>query len=140
MNITIYNNNKYDDKFFIWLMKEVRNYVISSINESKLNQIDNYINSNDFFKTIFKKSISSKEVLYSSMYNLQMQRYWNRVVIGINPNQVLYNTNAKLNTVAKLINYGTMSISGYPVLQKCFDYVEKHIEGFYEKYKRERGF
>lgn len=140
MIITIYDNNKYEDEFFNWLITEIRIYVFSSIDDSKLLKIDNYINSNDFFKSVFKKSISSKEALYASMYNLQIKRYWNRVVIQIDPNKMLYGTTTKLITVAKLVNYGALSVIGYPVITKCFKFVEDHIEGFYEKYQWLRGF
>lgn len=140
MIITIYDNNNYEDEFFNWLIGEIREYVFSSINDSKLLEIDNYINSNDFFKSVFKKSISSKEALYASMYNLQIKKYWNRVVIQIDPNAVLHNTTTKLITVAKLVNYGALSVIGYPVITKCFKFVEDHIKGFYEKYLELKGF
>ena len=42
MIITIYDNNKYEDEFFNWLITEIRIYVFSSIDDSKLLKIDNF--------------------------------------------------------------------------------------------------
>lgn len=134
MTIVISNEKKFEDEFFNWLLPEIRDYVISSVDNRKLIKVDNLINSNKYFLTPFKKNISSREVIIAAVSNLKILRYWNRVVIGIDNNAIIPNTTTKISTVIRMINFGTSSILGYPVITKSFKFIEDNIDIFYEKY------
>ena len=134
MTIVISNEKKFEDEFFNWLLPEIRDYVISSVDNRKLIKVDNLINSNKYFLTPFKKNISSREVIIAAVSNLKILRYWNRVVIGIDNNAIIPNTTTKISTVMRVINFGTLSILGYPVITKSFKFIEDNIDIFYEKY------
>jgi hypothetical protein len=136
MTITISNDKGFEDDFFDWLIPNIREYVLAHIDEKKLLKVDEYINTNKYFHSIFKKEISSKEVIVSAMYNLKKDVYWDRVVISIDPNVMLPNTTVKLITVIKTINFGTLSIMGHNLITKNFKFIEDNIDTFYEKYLR----
>lgn len=136
MTITISNDKGFEDDFFDWLIPKIREYVLAHIDEKKLLKVDEYINSNKYFHSIFKKEISSKEAIVSAMYNLKKDVYWDRVVISIDPNVMLPNTTVKLITVIKTINFGTLSIMGHNLITKNFKFIEDNIDTFYEKYLR----
>lgn len=140
MNITIPKNEEqeYEDEFFDWIIEYARNHILGMLDDKKLQRIDEYINSNKLFSTLFKKSISSKEVLTASLYNMKVVKYWNRTVITFDTNEKLPNTNAKLVDIVKLINYGTLSVIGYPIITKAFKEIEDDIEALYEKFKEEQ--
>ena len=134
MTITISNEKGFDEDFFNWLPYEVRDYIIASIDPDKLIKVDTYINTNKFFHSPFKDNISSKDVIVAAANNLKVDRYWNRVVLSIDSNAVVPNTTSKILTVIKLVNFGSLSVMGYPVVTKCFKFVEDNIDAFYEKY------
>ena len=136
MTITISKDKGFEDDFFDWLIPKIREYVLAHIDEKKLLKVDEYINSNKYFHSIFKKEISSKEAIVSAMYNLKKDVYWDRVVISIDPNVMLSNTTVKLITVVKTINFGTLSIMGHNLVTKNFKFIEDNIDTFYEKYLR----
>jgi hypothetical protein len=136
MTITISNDKGFEDDFFDWLIPKIREYVLAHIEEKKLLKVDEYINTNRYFHSIFKKEISSKEAIVSAMYNLKKDVYWDRVVISIDPNVMLPNTTVKLITVIKTINFGTLSIMGHNLITKNFKFIEDNIDTFYEKYLR----
>ena len=137
MIITIPNTEEYDADFFNWLIEKIRLLVIADLNADKLIKIDNYINNNKFFISPFKKSISSKEALYIALYHLKIHEYWDRTVIAIDENIIIPNTKTKVLTVVKLINFGTMSVLGYPILIQKFKYVEEHLDELYKLFIKE---
>ena len=68
--------------------------------------------------------------------DLEIKKYWDKVVIESNRNKIIPNSSAKIYDVVKLITYGTMNLKGYPVVLDVFKYFEEHIEEFFEMYRR----
>ena len=134
MTVTIPNTKEYEDEFFSWLIEKIKSIIMADLNDKKLIKIDEYISQNKLFLTPLKKSFSSKEALYIALYNLKIRKYWDRTVIVIDENSIIPNTKTKISTVIKLINYGTLSVLGYPIFIQKFKYVEEHIDEFYEMY------
>lgn len=137
MTITVPKENDYDVDFVNWLIEYTKTYIISSLDEQKLKRIDSYIKENKVFQSIFKKTISSKDAIFIALNNLKFTEYPNRFVISINPNSVIPGTQIKVLNVSKLINFGTLSILGYPIFVKNFKYIEDNLETLYEKYEEE---
>ena len=137
MNLIIRNPKaEYTDDFYHWLIGKIQLYAIANINNGKLVALNNYINNTPRFKSIFKKTFNAREILISFFYNLEIKKYWDRVVIESNINKIIPNSNAKIYNVVKLITYGTVHIKGYPIVTDTFKYFEEHIDDFYELYKR----
>lgn len=136
MTITVFKDKGFEDGFITWLLPVIRDYVISSVDENKLIKVDEHINNNKYFHTIFKNKISSKDVIVAAMYNLVVNDYWNRTIISVDNNAIVPNTTTKISTVIKTVNFGTMSIMGYPIITTRFKYIEDNIDAFYEMYLR----
>lgn len=137
MNLIIRNPKaEYTDDFYHWLIDKIQLYAIANINNGKLVALNNYINNIPRFKSIFKKTFNAREILISFFYNLEIKKYWDRVVIESNINKIIPNSNAKIYNVVKLITYGTVHIKGYPIVTDTFKYFEDRIDDFYELYKR----
>lgn len=137
MNLTIMNPKvEYTDDFYNWLIEKIQLYGIGVINNGKLTAINNYINNTPRYKSIFKKTFYARDIIISFWYNLEIKKYWDRVVIESNHNKIIPNSSAKIYDVVKLITYGTMNLKGYPVVLDVFKYFEEHIEEFFEMYRR----
>lgn len=137
MTIAVPKENDYDIDFVNWLIEYTKTHIISSLDEQKLKRMDSYIKDNKLFQSIFKKTISSKDAIFIALNNLKITEYPNRFVVAINSNSIVPGTQVKAVTVAKLINFGTLSIMGYPIFVKNFRYVEDNLEALYKKYEEE---
>lgn len=137
MNLTIKNPKvEYTDDFYQWLIIKIRDYGYNAIDGRKLTYIDNYINNTPKYKSIFRKTINSREVLIAYLNNLGVTKYWDRVVIESNPNILIPNSTAKISNVVRLITYGTLNLKGYPIINKIFDYFSDKIEVLFDMYER----
>ena len=137
MNLTIKNPNpEYDDDFYNWLIQKMQLFGIGAIDSRKLSTINNYINTTPKYKSIFKKSFNAKEIIIAFLYNLEVHKYWDRVIIESNINKIVPNSSAKIYNVVKLITFGTLNLKGYPVILYVFNYFEEHLDEFFEMYKR----
>ena len=125
---------EYTDAFFNWLVDKIIKHIYTEIDDRKLIKIDNYINAN--YKSIFKKTFRSKEILYMFFNNLKVNRYWDKVVIESDPNQLIPGTTIKVVSIVKLITFGSFHIKGYPIITKIFKYFNDNLQGFYEIYER----
>lgn len=137
MNLIITNKNKYDNNFFNWIIKLIQFKLIFNTNYSKLKNLEQYINTNVQYKTIYKNYISMKDVIAIASSNYIYYTYNNSIVICINPNIVIHNTNAKLIDVCKLINYGTLDIKGYPIFSQIVFDIKSNLDNYYEQYLNE---
>lgn len=136
MKIIIPKEKNFPDGFYDWLLPEIRDLVIADTNEKKLLKIDEYINANKYFHSIFRKNISSKDILYSAVSNLKIFKYWDRTEITFDSNLTIPNTTTKMLTVVKVINFGTIHIMGYAIITKCFKYIQDNIDEFYNIYEQ----
>ena len=96
---------EYTDAFFNWLIDKIIKHIYTEIDDRKLIKIDNYINAN--YKSIFKKTFRSKEILYMFFNNLKVNRYWDKVVIESDPNRLIPGTTVKVVSIVKLITFGS---------------------------------
>ena len=135
MKITIPNEKGFDKGFYDWLVLFIRSNIQSKIDDEKFIKINEYINNNKYFRTPLKNNINSKEVLIASLYHLVVRKYWDRVVIEFDDSAIIPNTFTKFVTVLKLINFGTLSVIGYPIITREFSYVEKHLDELYRIYE-----
>lgn len=125
---------EYTQEFYNFLIDRIRLMGITSIERRKLVAIDDFINTK--YKSILKKRLSSYEALCSFFDNLTITKHWDKVIIGVDPNKIIPNTNAKLINVVKLITYGNLNLRGYDLILKIFKQVEENIEAYFELYQR----
>lgn len=133
MNLVLFDRQlKYTDDFLNFLIPKMIYRGLGEYNPKKTVLQEVYIN--EFYKSKFRKYIAAKDVIISGFYNLTWQRYADKIVIEIDPNCLLVGTTAKLNEVCKLINYGTLEISAYPIFTEVFNYFKENIDRWYDYY------
>ena len=128
-----------DIKDFVnnFLLDKIPAVYIKSVDRLRLLRFDNYLNSlNIATKTRTGKvrKINTFEVLYSAFNNLVVAVDSGTYTITINPNTMVPNFNIKLITVAELVNYGTVSIQSYPIIDEVFDKVADDLGTYYIEY------
>lgn len=128
-------DRKYGLEFVLYVIKKLQEYIIGNINDKKLSFIEVYINQN--YKSIYRNYISARDVIVSGAMNITYQIYPNKFVIELDSKQILYGTNAKLYDICKLINFGVLGISEYPIFTDSFNYFKDNLDYMYEYYLRE---
>ena len=128
-------DRKYGLEFVLYIIKKLQEYIIGNINDKKLSFIEVYINQN--YKSIYRNYISARDIIISGAMNITYQIYPNKFVIELDSKQILYGTNAKLYDICKLINFGVLGISAYPIFTDSFNYFKDNLDYMYEYYLRE---
>lgn len=125
--------------FCNWLIPKIQEVLVDEINENKLIKIDLFLNEHKllYFNYNEDRVISSKNILIGAIYNLHIQDNQNEVVIEINPNTIIPNTFAKFIDIVKLINYGNLSLQGYPILDITMEFFAENIDFYYNEYLKE---
>ena len=128
-------DRKYGLEFVLYVIKKLQEYIMGNINDKKLSFIEAYINQN--YKSIYRNYISARDVIVSGAMNITYQIYPNKFIIELDSKQILYGTNAKLYDICKLINFGVLGISEYPIFTDSFNYFKDNLDYMYEYYLRE---
>ena len=118
----------YSPRFINFLIKTIKNRVITKLSLNKLKVWDKYLD------TINKNHESAKEIILISLSELVYIIEDNYIIITINNNYVLSKLHLKLTDAIKLINFGNMEIKGYPIISDTFQYVEKNIKGYEKRF------
>ena len=126
--------NKYTDDFFEFVKYKMREYFYSHLDYKKLEPFDIFINENPKYKSIFNKHISAYDICISALYNIEILRFGKNIVLKIDENAVIPNTNRKLIELCKLINEGNLVLKAYPIFTDIFNYVKNNIEEIYIEY------
>jgi hypothetical protein len=129
-------NNMLDRSFINWLCIQIRNEVIANINLKKLDNWDRYFNSETVYKSIYKKRISTRDLIVAGVSNLYYQVSEDGFWISINPTKLTPGLDRiKLETICKVINYGNRQIIGYPIFTDTFQKVADNITDYVQKYQ-----
>jgi hypothetical protein len=117
-----------DDIFASEFIPEVlRGYVIKNYRESKARNINNYLYT-------FNAKYSVKESLMYAIDTLKVSNENNKYTIEVDKNKNLPHTAFSIDTVVKLITYGTADVKGYDIFLKAFEFVTKKIKTLKKMY------
>lgn len=114
-------------QFIEFLMRRIYKLFISSIDDKKLIGWNVYINDNKLFRSIYRKSISAKEILISGVSNLIYYDFPDKYIITINPVVMLPGFDAKIIDAFKLIEYGTLNKPGYHLFEDVLKSISKNM-------------
>ena len=107
-------------------------YLSIILDMKKLIVFDEYFESEEFGNDT-KVKIDSKRVVLMGMTNLSHKRYDTYTQLFINPNTLYPGTSFKVVDLCKVINFGTLSVDGYPIFTQTFDYFSQNIDKYKEK-------
>ena len=136
MKLAIFDANELIDIDFIkWLILRIRNTIIQNINNDKLKKWDEFFNSSTVYKNIYKKKISTRDIIISGACNLTYLTTESEFIIQINPNIFTPGLDrVKLNAICKLINFGNLEISGYKIFTDVFNKFALEISDYVDLY------
>lgn len=127
--------NLLDRSFIMWLKVKIRDKILSDIDSKKLINWDKYFNNNNVYKSIYKKKISSLDIVTAGAVNLDFTKSESNFLIFVNRNISAPGLDRiKLETVCKLINFGDLETKGYPIFTDTFEYFAKNIQDYVDRY------
>ena len=127
--------NKLKFGFLEWFCGKIKDDIIHNLDLKKLQKWDKYLNSVAQLRSIYKKKISTKEIIWIAVNNLIFKSFPSIKVIEINPTILVPNLdNIKLVSICKLINYGNQEIAGYNIFSSSFDSVKDNLQKYIDQY------
>lgn len=135
MNIIIKNTNKYDLNFFNWLIEKIKSYLLMFDDFSRYKQIEEYINSN-ILRSKKYRYLSMHDIFFIAAASYECINYGSTVIIQINPQIKIYNTNIKVIDICKILNYGSISVKGIDVFSQIANHVKLNLNNYYREYCR----
>ena len=129
MKLVISKDTVQDIQFLRFLIDYIRVYLVEHIDRNKEKAWNQFFNSSNELS-----GVTLKQVVGESLKYLTVTEYQYSFEITIKTEEKLRGTNAKLYEVCKLINYGNLSIIGYPIYTDAFHYFEKHLSDYMDKY------
>jgi hypothetical protein len=129
----IVENKDIVPSFISYLKTRLLRHICLILDLSKLKAFDEYFQSSEFLEISNDVIISSKRLILLAMSNLQHKRYESTTHIFINPNVTYPGTGLKLVDLCKIINYGTLSVEGYPIFTETFNHFSRNIRKYVEK-------
>lgn len=118
------------------LIPQMRRYFIKSINKKQLIRFDEYLNQHRELFTEDNRHLSTYHILVECVNTLRCTKISETYIIEMDFNKNIKNSNAKLLWVAKLVNYGNMELTPYPIFSEMFNHFSKNINAIYSKYIR----
>ena len=139
MRIEIQSDSEVIDKHFgYYLIDLIRDEIRHRINPIKLVNLNQYIEENNIFKSVYRKRISCEEIIIIGSRNLICRETATKLIIEINNNALIPGLDrVKINSACKLINYGTVDIKGYPIFTTIFNEFTDNINLFVKEYLEE---
>lgn len=133
-----YKDNTLNKNFGNWLIKIITSSIKSNLNEKKLGQLDKYIEDN--FTHLFKKPVTSKDIIYAGLKELVCDDDSSKLIIKISTNKFMQGLDrVRIETLCRLINYGNSSVKGYPIFTDTFNQVALNIKLYVDEYLREKS-
>lgn len=127
--------NLLDRSFIMWLKVKIRDKIISDIDCKKLIKWDEYFNTNNVYKSIYKKKLYTRDLITAGATNLDFTKSESTFTIFVNRNVFTPGLDRiKLETVCKLINFGDLEIKGYSIFTDTFDYFADNIQIYVDRY------
>jgi hypothetical protein len=112
----------------------LKEFVIKGYRDIKAKKLNAYLSG-------FNIKQSVRTILIEAVDNLSITKDKEDYILEVDKNKVLPNTAFNLETVVKLITYGTVDIRGYDLLLKAFEFVTKKIRTLKKVYlaKNKKG-
>jgi hypothetical protein len=127
-------NTQEEDFVKEYIPQILKEFVIKGYRDIKAKKLNDYLLG-------FNVKQSVRTILIEAVDNLSITKDKEDYILEVDKNKVLLNTAFNLETVVKLITYGTVEIKGYDLLLKAFEFVTKKIRTLKKVYlaKKKKG-
>lgn len=125
MKLLVNTNNADFIQYLIYILKSKIKSIYPYYYNDTLNNLLLFITNNRY---------SLQKIVNISINNIVTYRYNDSSIITIDNNTVLPNTDFKLIDICKLINYGSLDISGTMIYTKSFKYIDDNINDLYRQF------
>lgn len=121
--------------FLNWLLEELKDLIITKLNPSKMKPFDNYLNKTDLFKLHALKKYSCLSFINFSLKHLILTKHNSTITIKFNDKIYITGlTLTNIDTFCKFINYGDVTIKGYPIFTECFSEIVDNLNTYVNAY------
>ena len=137
MNLEIENKSdiQLDEYISQTLMPSMQKTFISHIDDRLLVKFDKYLT--DVYSQYVNGIISTRKLIIDCIYNLIYNKTDSTYIIEINPNTKIDTIDVKHIDIARLVNYGNMQLSSYPIFTDLFDYYAQVFPDMFKRYYNE---
>lgn len=136
MYLRIFDANEVIDlEFGKYLCDIVRKKFISMIDDYNMKSWQVHINTSDEFNKIYSKDVDLDSIFIFASTQLKYGFMGSDLIIEFDPNVLIPGFDRlKLVSLLKMINFGTLSIKGCPIVTDLFNYFEEHIDEYVKVY------
>lgn len=129
MRLTIPQDRVTSD-FIEYLIDEIKDFINYHMDKDRLDLL------NIFLDVAFPslKDEDIYDILEDILENLLPYNYNNYTQIEVSINTVYKNTNVKLESLMRYIDYGILSVRGCGIFSKAFDYFKSNLNVIYYYY------
>lgn len=132
------NSGLLDNKFAEWLVNDIQKQIIVNIDVNRFKQWDEYLNEKEVFNTTYLKTIKSLDIVYEGIQSLTYTVRSPYIRIFINKQKYVPGLDrVPLYVFCDLINYGDLSLNGYPIFTDVFRDIEENFSKYVERYINE---
>lgn len=126
------------DGFADFLSFMLHGWFINHVNPEKILIVQNYVDNNSKYKSIYVKRIDVYSILEYLVSHLVVEKSskW-MSIIKLDDQSTVYGLNIKLIDILKLVNFGNMELKPYPIFTKMFSVFQKDIDVLYLQYEQE---
>lgn len=120
-------------RFCTWLVTQIQRKYFTEVKVKKYSNIDKYLSELDFMEN--HKGVSSDTIIRQGLRNLIVTSGKDSYSIHVN-DTILFDmeNKIKLSSMCKLINYGTLSVRGYPIIIELFTYYANNLDKLLKYY------
>ena len=126
-----------DDGFLKFISTAMDNWFIRNVDIEKMNLVQEYVNDNPKYKSLYTKQIDVFNTVRYLINNLVIERATkNFSLIKLDDQSTLYGLNMKAIDIMKLVNYGNMELKPYPIFTKMFLVFNRDMKYFQFQYEQ----
>mgnify|MGYP006326520591 CR=1 FL=1 len=122
------------------IIMKMQEYIMIEVNQDHLEVFDNFINQKmqiPWVSQKMKRPLKTGSLLKASCQHLKVNNFNNQTyIIKIDSNATIPETYAKFIDIAKLVNYGNIQLSPYPIITKMMNYFADNLDKFYIDYSK----
>jgi hypothetical protein len=122
-------------EFSDWLLKVIKQEIMSNVNPRKLKYYEDYIKESNVFNMSEKalNNLNVVNVLYRFIRTLRKDTFRHTYIYSFNTH-IKYEETTYYD-ICKLINYGNSEIRGYPFIINVFSNIQNNIKEYEHIYK-----